>query len=172
MVFAKKYFPTGCIFFKFKKLLKKMVYLEVCKFERKNTSGWKNKCCEYHRLEYRDRYAVCTFEGRGIFVSEISSSGAKVPLTMHENIINVKALPIFLPKGDSWGFSSFLIPCRTKWHQKSFDINFFRVQPFSYQPISTQSLDGTHRTQYHILLFRRGCALSWGSPFVNQVARR
>ena len=23
----------------------------------------------------------------------------------------------------------FLIPCRTKWHQKSFDINFFRVWP-------------------------------------------
>ena len=31
---------------------------------------------------------------------------------------------------------SFLIPCWTKWHQKSFDINFFRVQPFSYQPIA------------------------------------
>ncbi len=28
----------------------------------------------------------------------------------------------------------FVIPFCIKWHQKSFDINLFRVQPFSYQP--------------------------------------
>ena len=61
--------------------------------------------CECHSLEYRDRYVVRKFEGRGNFLSEISRRGAKVPLTMHENIIKFKALPIFLPKGDSWGFS-------------------------------------------------------------------
>ena len=30
----------------------------------------------------------------------------------------------------------FVIPFCINWHQKSFDINFFRVQPFSYQPNS------------------------------------
>ena len=40
-----------------------------------------------------------------LFLSEISSRGAKVPLKMNENIIKFKALPIFLPEGDSWGFS-------------------------------------------------------------------
>ena len=82
-----------------------MVYLEVCKFERKRLPVGKYFFGEYHCLEYHDRYVVCKFEGRGIFLSEISSREAKVPLKMHENIINFKALPIFLPKGDSWGFS-------------------------------------------------------------------
>ena len=35
----KIYFPTGSIFFSIYKLLKKMVYLEGCKFQ-KNTSGF------------------------------------------------------------------------------------------------------------------------------------
>ena len=82
-----------------------MVYLEVCKFEKKILPFGKYFFGEYHRLEYRDRYVVCKFEGRGIFLSEISSRRAKVPLKMHENIIIFKALPICLPKGDSWGFS-------------------------------------------------------------------
>ena len=30
----------------------------------------------------------------------------------------------------------FVIPFCIKLHQKSFDINFFRVQPFSYQPMT------------------------------------
>ena len=81
-----------------------MVYLEDVN-SKKNTSGWIFFFSEYHRLEYRDRYVVCKFEGRGIFLSDLSSRGAKVPLKMNENIINFKALPIFLPKGDSWGFS-------------------------------------------------------------------
>ena len=34
---------------------------------------------------------------------------------------------------------SFLVPCRTKWHQQSYDIIFFRVQPLSYQPMSRNS---------------------------------
>ena len=81
-----------------------MVYLEVCKFKKKYFR-WEFFFGEYHRLEYRDRYVACKFEGRGIFLSDLSSPGAKVPLKMNENIINFKALPIFLPKGDSWGFS-------------------------------------------------------------------
>ena len=44
-----------------------MVYLEVCKFKKKYFRLEKKKICEYHRLEYRHRYVVCKFEGRGIF---------------------------------------------------------------------------------------------------------
>ena len=79
MVFAKKYFPNGSIFFQVYKHLKKKVYIEVCKFEKKLPFG-RYFFCEYHRREYSDRYVVCKFEGRGIFLSEISSRGAKVPL--------------------------------------------------------------------------------------------
>ncbi len=35
----------------------------------------------------------------------------------------------------------FVIPFCINWHQKSFDINFFRVQPFSYQPKRTPQLE-------------------------------
>ena len=44
-----------------------MVYLEVCKFEKKYFRLENIFFCEYHRLEYRDRYVVCKFEGHGIF---------------------------------------------------------------------------------------------------------
>ena len=43
-----------------------MVYLEVCKFEKKIRPVGKYFFGEYHRLEYHDRYVVCKFEGRGI----------------------------------------------------------------------------------------------------------
>ena len=125
-----------------------MVYLEVCKFKKK-TSGWKIfllRIPEYHRLEYRDRYVVCKFEGRGIFLSEISSRGAKVPLKMNENIINFKALPIFLPKGDSWGFSI----CHSWYLAEQNDTKkalilifsgFDQQSEFSYQPKITSELE-------------------------------
>ena len=38
---------------------KKMVYLEVCKFEKKRLPVGKYFFCECHRLEYNDRYVVC-----------------------------------------------------------------------------------------------------------------
>ena len=101
----KNIFQTEVFFSNLQTYKKNGVFISL-QIREKNTSGWKNVFfCEYHRLEYRDRYVVCKFDGRGIFVSEISSRGAKVLLKMHENIINFKALPIFLPKGDSWGFS-------------------------------------------------------------------
>ena len=79
-----------------------MVYLEVCKFKKKNTSlenifFTKNSATGMSCANLK----VVVF-----FLSEISSRGAKVPLKINENIINFKALPIFLPKGDSWGFST------------------------------------------------------------------
>ena len=36
--------------------------------------------CEYHSLEYRDRYIVCKLQGRVTFLSEISSRGEFVCL--------------------------------------------------------------------------------------------
>ena len=53
-----------------------MVYLQVCKFEKKMLPFGKYFVCYYHRIEYRDRYVVCKVESRGIFLSEISSRGA------------------------------------------------------------------------------------------------
>ena len=51
------------------------MYLEVCKFEKKYFRLEK-KICEQHRLEYRDRYVVCKFEGRGIcFKRDIQPRG-------------------------------------------------------------------------------------------------
>ena len=100
----KQKFPDGSIFFLIYKLLKKKCIYKFVN-SKKNISGWKTFFCEYHRLEYRNMYVVCKCEGCGIFLSEISSRGAKVPLKMNENIIQFKALPIFLPKRDSWGFS-------------------------------------------------------------------
>ena len=99
---------------------------------------------------------MCKFEDRGIFLSEISSRGAKVPLKMHENIINFKALPIFFAQRGFMGIfkMSFLIPCRTKLHKKSFDINFFRVQPFSYQPTSERRIPNVN---IFCRLFQRVC---------------
>ena len=81
-----------------------MVYLEVCKCEKKYFR-LENIFRDYHRLEYRDRYVVCKFEGRGIFFKRDIQPRVKRSAKMHENIINFKALPIFLPKGDSRGFS-------------------------------------------------------------------
>ena len=75
------------------------------------------------------------------FLSEISSRGAKVQLKMHENIINFKALPLFLPKGDSRGLSI----CHSRYLAEQNDtkkalILFFsgfdQKSEFSYQPIS------------------------------------
>ena len=48
------------------------ICLEVCKLGKKYFR-FEFFFCEYHRIEYRDRYVVCKFEGRGIFLSEISS---------------------------------------------------------------------------------------------------
>ena len=84
------------------------MYLEVCKFEKKILPVGKYFFSEYHRLEYRDRYVVCTFEGRGIFLSEIFSRGAKVPLKINENII-FQSSANFLAKGIHGDFE-YVIP--------------------------------------------------------------
>ena len=87
--------------------------------------------CEYNRLEYRDRYVVCNFEGRGIFfkrnIQPRGKSTAKNELKYHKLQSSAN---FFAQRGFMGIFNmSFLIPCRTKCYQKSFDINFFRVWP-------------------------------------------
>ena len=68
---------------------------------------------------------------------------------MHANIINFKALPKCFPKYDSWGFLICYSwpPFCINWHQKSFDIIFFRVQSFSYQPRQPRCETGANQQQ-------------------------
>ena len=76
---------------------KKTLYLQVCKFEEKKLSVGKYFLGEYHRLEYCNRQVNVKFEGRGIFLSEISSRGAyvqKVPNNAHRQIWLLKTAPI------------------------------------------------------------------------------
>ena len=104
----RKYFFSNLQPYKKKWLILKFVN------SKKNTSGWKIFFCDNHCLEYRDRYVVCKFECRGIFLSEISSRGAKVPLKMHENNYHKlqSSANFFAQRGFMGIFNmSFLIPC-------------------------------------------------------------
>ena len=55
------------------------------------TSGLKIFFCAYHRLEYRNRWVVCKFEGCGNFIKrDIQPRGisAKVPLSLLATDLN------------------------------------------------------------------------------------
>ena len=70
--YSQKKFKPEVFFFEFTNFYIHHFFLEVCKLGKKYFR-FEFFCCEYHRIEYRDRYVVCKFEGRGIFLSEISS---------------------------------------------------------------------------------------------------
>ena len=75
----------------------------------------------------------------------------------------------------------FVIPFCIKWHQKTFDINFFRVQPFSYQPIAPYLSDLLSRHQptrslrsadAHLLVVPRSNLCSQGDRAFSHAAPR
>ena len=101
----KNIFQTEVFFPPIYKLLKKYVYLEVCKFEKKILPVWKYFFANTIAWNITTGMSCANLKVVVCFLSEISSRGAKVQLKMHENIINFIALPLCLPKGDSRGLS-------------------------------------------------------------------
>ena len=141
MALTKNIFSNREYFSPIYKLLKKMVDLEVLN-SKKNTSGW--KIFFWRLLLPRIPRQVCRVQiwrSWHFFKRDIQPRGKSTAKNAWKYHKLQSSANFFAQSGFMGIFNmSFLIPCRTKWHQKSFDINFFRVQTFSYQPIVTQRI--------------------------------
>ena len=136
MVFGKKKISNRKYFCSNLQTSKKMVYLEDCKFEKKyfrlKKKNWRIPSPRIPRQVCR----VQNWRSWYFFKRDIQPRGKSTAKNTWQYHKLQSSANCFAQRGFMGIFNmSFLIPCRTKWHQKSFDINFFRVQPFSYQPI-------------------------------------
>ena len=112
------------------------MYLEVCKFDKKILPVWIFFLrIPLHRIP-RQVGRVQIWRSWYFFKRDIQPRGKSTAKNAWKYHKLQSSANFFAQRGFMGIFNmSFLIPCRTNWHQKSFDINFFRVQPFSYQPI-------------------------------------
>ena len=126
-----------------------MVYLEVCKFE-KNTSVWKIFVLRIPSPRIpRQVCRVQIWRSWYFFKRDIQPRGKSTATNAWQYHILQSSANFFAHKGFMGIFNmSFLIPCRTKWHQKSFDVIFSGFNP---SPTSLyRSNDKTAILMFHL----------------------